>query len=289
MSRVLVTGGSGQLGRAIDYVARSSANSYVVVSHDEVDICDSRSISDAIERHNVDTIINCAAYTNVDGAEDDEARAVEINGSAVAKLAEVCHDRGIHLIHISTDYLFGGDGERRIPYTEEDAIAPINTYGRSKAIGESRVVELGGIVVRTSWLYAPWGRNFVRTILRLAEEHSELSVVDDQRGSPTSALGLARMLVTIVDGGAVAQMSGVYHYSDSGETSWYGFASEILSQAGVTGCRVKACSTAERGMRAKRPAYSVLDTRRIAQVEGVEIAPWQERLKEVITIIKESR
>ncbi len=288
MHRVLITGGSGQLGMAIHLTSSYSSNSYIVAPHDEVDICDKRSIVEAIERHNIDTVINCAAYTNVDGAEDDEARAIEINSTAVAMLAHICHDRDIRLIHISTDYVFGGDVQRTTPYIESDNMAPINAYGRSKAMGETKVTELGGIVIRTSWLYAPWGKNFVRTILRLANEREEISVVDDQRGSPTSALGLARMLVTIIDNGAAEQMSGIYHYSDLGETTWHGFAREIVTQAGVASCTIAACSTAERNMRAQRPSYSVLNTKRMATIEGVEIAPWQERLKEVITIIKES-
>lgn len=288
MRRVLITGGSGQLGMAIVCVAKSSVNSYIAVSHDEVDICHGESIVEAIEHHNIDTIINCAAYTNVDGAEDDEARAVEINGHAVATLAHICRDRGIRLIHISTDYLFGGNAQRATPYIESDSVAPINAYGRSKVMGEAAVVEMGGIVIRTSWLYAPWGRNFVRTILHLAQERDELSVVDDQRGVPTSALGLARMLVAIIDNGSVELMRGVYHYSDMGETTWYGFAKEIVAQAGIDRCAIRACSTAERNMRAQRPAYSVLNTERIAAIRGVDMAPWQERLKEVITIINES-
>lgn len=288
MRRILITGGSGQLAQAIAYAAKGSANSYICTTHDEVDICHSESIIEAIERHQAEVVINCAAYTNVDGAEDDEARATQINGSAVATLAQLCRDRHITLIHISTDYVFGGDSRRTTPYSESDAIAPINAYGRSKAMGERAVVACGGIVIRTSWLYAPWGRNFVRTILRLAEEREELSVVDDQRGVPTSALGLARMLVAIVDNNSTELMEGIYHYSDKGETTWCDFAREIVAQAKIESCTIRACSTAERNMRAERPTYSVLNTTRIATIRGVEIAPWQERLQEVITIIKES-
>ena len=275
------------MARAIEREARGGEDSYILMSHDAMDICSGESIEEVLSRERVDVVINCAAYTIVDGAEDDEVRATEINGHAVERLAKVCRRRGIRLIHISTDYVYGGDCERTTPYREGDDIAPINAYGRSKAVGERGVVEHGGIVVRTSWLYAPWGKNFVLTILRLAGEHKELSVVDDQRGVPTSALGLARMLVGVVASGAVETMGGIYHYCDGGETTWHGFAQEIVTMAGIEGCTVKACSTAERNMRAKRPAYSVLNTERIASIEGVEIAPRQERLKEVITIIKQ--
>lgn len=275
------------MARAIEREARGGEDGYILMSHDAMDICSGESIEEVLSRERVDVVINCAAYTIVDGAEDDEVRATGINGHAVERLAKVCRRRGIRLIHISTDYVYGGDCERTTPYREGDDIAPINAYGRSKAVGERGVVEHGGIVVRTSWLYAPWGKNFVLTILRLAGEHKELSVVDDQRGVPTSALGLARMLVGVVASGAVETMGGIYHYCDGGETTWHGFAQEIVTMAGIEGCTVKACSTAERNMRAKRPAYSVLNTERIASIEGVEIAPWQERLKEVITIIKQ--
>jgi dTDP-4-dehydrorhamnose reductase len=188
------------------------------------------------------------------------------------------------MMYISTDYVFGGDSERRTPYTESDATAPLNIYGRSKAEGEVAVVEHDGIVIRTSWLYAPWGKNFVLTMLRLGRERDEISVVNDQRGTPTSALGLARAIVLMVDTAAIESMRGIYHYTDGGECTWHDFACEIMLQAGLA-CRVEPCTTAERNMRAKRPAYSVLNTERIAAIEGITIAPWQERLKEVISLI----
>ncbi|MBQ1173937.1 MAG: sugar nucleotide-binding protein, partial [Alistipes sp.] len=137
----------------------------------------------------------------------------------------------------------------------------------------------------TSWLYAPWGNNFVLTMLRLGMEHEEISVVDDQRGTPTSALGLSRALVAMVDGGTIESMHGIYHYTDGGECTWYDFACEIMHQADLE-CRVAPCKSHERNMRAERPAYSVLNTARIAVIEGIEIAPWQQRLHEVITLIK---
>ena len=285
MHRVLVTGGNGQLGEAIRRAAEHSANRYTFATVEELDICDSATVERYVTENDIDTVINCAAYTDVEGAEDNIDLAHTINSSAVAGLSHVCKKHNIKLIHISTDYVFGGNAERRTPYTESDPTAPLNVYGESKALGEVAVIERDGIVIRTSWLYAPWGKNFVLTMLRLGKEHNEISVVDDQRGTPTSALGLARALVAMVDNGPVESMRGIYHYTDGGNCTWCDFAREIMAQADLD-CHVAACTTAERNMRAQRPTYSVLNTERIATIEGITIAPWQERLKEVISLIK---
>ena len=284
MRRVLVTGGNGQLGEAICHAAKGSINHYTFATIDELDICNGADVEHYIAENKIDTIINCAAYTDVEGAEDNINMAYAINSTAVASLAEVCKMLNVRLIHISTDYVFGGDSERSTPYTESDATAPLNIYGRSKAEGEVAVIEHDGIVIRTSWLYAPWGRNFVLTMLRLGREHEVISVVNDQRGTPTSALGLARAIVLMVDTDAIDTMRGIYHYTDGGACTWHDFACEIMAQAGLK-CRVEPCTTAERNMRAERPAYSVLNTERIAAIDGIEIAPWQERLREVISLI----
>ena len=284
MHRILVTGGNGQLGEAIRRAAEGSTNSYTFATVDELDICNGADVERYISDNKIDTIVNCAAYTDVEGAEDNQDMAFAINGTAVAEMAEACKRLNVKLIHISTDYVFGGDTMRRTPYTEGDATAPINVYGASKEQGEVAVVKHDGIVVRTSWLYAPWGKNFVLTMLRLGKEREEISVVNDQRGTPTSALGLARAIVTMVDGVAVESMRGIYHYTDGGECTWHDFACEIMREAGLA-CRVEPCTTAERNMRAARPAYSVLNTARMAAIEGIEITPWQERLREVISLI----
>jgi dTDP-4-dehydrorhamnose reductase len=249
-----------------------------------LNICNRADVERYITENKIDTIINCAAYTDVEGAEDNEAAAYAINSTAVAGLAETCKRLSVKLLHISTDYVFGGDTMRRTPYTEDDTIAPLSVYGKSKAEGEVAVIEHNGIVIRTSWLYAPWGKNFVLTMLRLGREREAVSVVDDQRGTPTSALGLARAIVLMVDTDAIDTMRGIYHYTDGGECTWHDFACEIMQQAGLA-CRVEPCATKERNMRAERPAYSVLDTARIAAIKGIDIAPWQERLKEVISLI----
>ncbi len=284
MHRVLVTGGNGQLGEAIRRAAEGSANSYSFATIEELDICNSADVERYITVNNIDVVINCAAYTDVEGAEDNTEAAYAINSSAVAELAIACKRHNIKLIHISTDYVFGGEALRSTPYTEEEPMAPLSVYGASKAKGEAAVTKHGGIVIRTSWLYAPWGKNFVLTMLRLGSERDAISVVDDQRGTPTSALGLARALVALVDSGAIDDMCGIYHYTDGGQCTWYDFACEIMMQAGLE-CRVERCTTAERNMRAARPTYSVLGTARIEAIKGIEIAPWQERLREVISLL----
>lgn len=284
MHRVLVTGGNGQLGEAIRRAAEGSANSYSFATIEELDICNSAAVERYITVNNFDVVINCAAYTDVEGAEDNTEAAYAINSSAVAELAMACKRQNIKLIHISTDYVFGGEALRSTPYTEEEPTAPLSVYGASKAKGEAAVTKHGGIVIRTSWLYAPWGKNFVLTMLRLGSERDAISVVDDQRGTPTSALGLARALVALVDSGAIDSMCGIYHYTDGGECTWYDFACEIMMQAGLE-CRVERCTTSERNMRAARPTYSVLSTARIEAIKGIEIAPWQERLHEVISLL----
>lgn len=289
MRRILVTGGSGQLGRAIRLKSSTSPNSYLFATHKDLDICDSEAVERYIAENEIDTIINCAAYTNVEGAEEHTEEAYAINRNAVTTLAEVCNNHGIKLIHISTDYVFGGNKERNTPYTEDDTPEPVNVYGESKAQGELEALKArDSITIRTSWLYSPWCKNFLLTILRLAGEREEINVVNDQRGTPTSALGLAETLVDIIDSGATDDMSCIYHYADGGECTWYDFARTIVEEAGIDSCRVVACSSREREMKAERPSFSVLDTRRIGEISGIRILPWRERLKEVMDIIKES-
>lgn len=284
MRKIVITGGCGQLGRAIMEVAQGSKNSYIALSSDEADICDAEAMERLISAHNAEVIINCAAYTNVERAESDAESAERVNNHGVATLAEVCNRHSVKLIHISTDYVFGGDEERTTPYTTDDRPAPINNYGRSKAHGEIAALRAeGGVVIRTSWLYAPWGKNFCRTILRIADEQEQISVVDDQRGTPTSALSLARAIVGLIDSNTIEHLAGIYHYTDGGEATWYDFAKEIVRLAGAR-CSVNPCTSQERATIAARPRYSVLDKSRIIAA-GATIRPWQETLKECITQI----
>lgn len=286
MRRVLVTGRNGQLGMAIAMLSRNSKAEYLFTTHQDLNICDKKQVEDYLLVNKIDIVINCAAYTDVEGAEVDNEVAELVNCHGVLILAQLCLKHNIQLIHISTDYVFGGDKRRRTPYSEEELPSPINKYGFSKARGEVAAIKHNGIVIRTSWLYSPWGKNFLLTMLHLGKERQEVSVVNDQRGAPTSSLGLARALVAIIDNGEIDNMHNIYHYTDGSDCTWYDFACEIMAQAGMT-CRVVPCTSAERNMRAERPAYSVLSTERIAAIRGVEIAPWQERLSEVITLINE--
>ena len=282
MPKVLVTGANGQLAEAIRHTAGKECD-YTFASIADLDICDTKAIERYLANNKVDIIINTAAYTDVEGAEDNEAMAMAVNGDAVRELARIAESRGIKLIHISTDYVFGGDTRHQMPYTEDDEVAPISAYGRTKAVGEAAVVEHGGIVLRTAWLYSPWGKNFMLTISRLATECKEISVVDDQRGTPTSAVGLAQNIVALIASGAISDMEGIYNYTDGGDCTWCDFAREIVALRGYN-CHVEACTTAERNTRAERPVYSVLDTKRIAAIGCISIEPWQERLKEVISL-----
>lgn len=281
MLKVIVTGGTGQLATAIAKLCTQSKNSYIITSIEELDICSMESVSRGLQ--NADIVINCAAYTNVEAAEENIEEATRINRDGVANIAKVARERGIKLIHISTDFVFGGDNERATPYHEQEAPSPINVYGKTKAEGEAEALTApGAIVLRTSWLYAPWGHNFVNTIIGRARQGAELRVVDDQRGTPTSAISLAQAIIEIIESGTWQTMEGIYHYSDLGESSWYDFAKEILRIAEVE-TRITPCKSSEWQSKAKRPHYSVLDTSRIAKLGIVALKPWQERLREVIT------
>ena len=281
MLKVIVTGGTGQLATAIAKLCTQSKNSYIITSIEELDICSMESVSRGVQ--DADIVINCAAYTNVEAAEENIEEATRINRDGVANIAKVARERGVKLIHISSDFVFGGDNERTTPYSEQEAPSPINVYGKTKAEGEAEALTApGAIVLRTSWLYAPWGHNFVNTIIGRARQGAELRVVDDQRGTPTSAISLAQAIIEIIESGAWQTMEGIYHYSDLGEASWYDFAKEILRIAEVE-TRITPCKSSEWQSKAKRPHYSVLDKSRIAKLGIVALKPWQERLREVIT------
>jgi dTDP-4-dehydrorhamnose reductase len=222
------------------------------------------------------TVINCAAWTDVDGAEQNEAAATRINGDAVACLAQRCKEVGAVLVHYSTDYVF--DGEASSPYAVNHPLAPLNAYGRSKAAGERALTQAGGkhLLLRTSWLYAPWAKNFVRTILRAGSEKSSLRVVSDQVGRPTSAESLAAISLSLLE----REARGTLHVTDGGECSWYEFAGAIL-ELGKSQCRVEPCSSAEYPRPAKRPSYSVLDLGPTEALIG-PLPPWRDNLASVI-------
>jgi dTDP-4-dehydrorhamnose reductase len=224
--------------------------------------------------------VNCAAYTNVDRAEEEPEVAKRVNATAVAILARVARYHNARLIHISTDYVFGGE-RFDAPIKEDQEPAPLGVYGRTKLLGERAIVETGCdyVIIRTSWLYSTYGKNFVKTILRLAAEREELCVVNDQIGSPTYAKVLAGVIAQICENRDFE--SGIYHYSNRGEISWCDFARAVVKLAGAE-CRIKPCTTAEYGAKALRPAYSVLDTSKICKALGCEIPDWRDSLAECI-------
>jgi dTDP-4-dehydrorhamnose reductase len=281
----LILGSSGMLGRAWRELLTSRGIAFTHGDSDKFDITDSRSIDGALEGHRVTHVINCAAWTDVDGAEANEAAATRINGEGVAIVAAACAKAGAMLVHYSTDYVF--DGEATTPYRTDQPRKPLNAYGRSKAVGEEaleqhRAAMLRWLCLRTSWLYAPWGKNFLRTIAAAALTKPTLRVVNDQRGRPTSAQHLARASLLMIERGA----TGMHHLTDGGECTWFEFACEIVDvlrdQGGAgTLATVSPCMSAEFPRPAKRPAYSVLDVSRTEAIIG-PLPSWKEHVRDAV-------
>lgn len=272
--RILITGAKGQLGTELADNADQQKHELVLADKEEFDLTDKASIESFLEKTKPETIINCAAYTQVDAAETDEAMARKVNADAPETMARWCAKSGAKLIQISTDYVFSGN--HPTPYTEEDAPDPQSVYGRTKFEGERRVAEADGnaIIVRTAWLYSPYGKNFVKTMLKLMAEKEELRVVADQIGSPTCAADLARALLALADKNGV---QGIYHFTNEGVASWYDLAHAIAEYSGSK-CRVLPIKTEAYPTPAKRPAYSVLDKSKIKDLIG-PIRHWREALK----------
>jgi len=273
MIDLLITGVHGQLGRALEKQARQRGLSVAGHDLDTLDIRDAAAVAELVGTLEPRTLINCAAFTTVDACEADEAAATAVNGTAVGHLAAACNAAGARLVHLSTDYVFSGDGTR--PYIESDPVAPASAYGRSKLEGErlARTADRH-LIVRTAWLYGHGGANFVEAIRRQIDGGAaSLRVVADQVGSPTFCDDLAEALLELVD----AEAGGVLHAANSGSTSWHGFAVEIVRLIGAE-VAVHAVTTADYPRPAKRPAYSVLDTSRLAAVIGRPLPPWQEAL-----------
>jgi len=273
MVDLLITGVHGQLGRALEMMARQRGLTVAGHDVDTLDIRDAAAVAALVGALEPTTLINCAAFTAVDACEADEAAATAINGTAVGHLAAACNAAGARLVHLSTDYVFSGDGDR--PYTESDPVAPASAYGRSKLEGErlARTADRH-LIVRTAWLYGRGGASFVEAIRRqINGGASSLRVVADQVGSPTFCDDLAEALVDLVD----AEAGGVVHAVNSGSTSWHGFAVEIVRLLGAE-VAVHPVTTADYPRPAKRPAYSVLDTSRLAAVIGRPLPSWQEAL-----------
>lgn len=272
---VLLLSPDGMLGHAWHLLLERESVSFEEVSYPEFDLTDRESTARAVDDR-FKTVINCSAYTDVDGAETDEETARAINGTGIGVLAELCGRSEALLVHYSTDYVFNGDAHR--PYSTDHPLDPVNAYGRSKALGEERIRAAGDkhLIIRTSWLYAPWAKNFVRTMARLCQEREVLKVVDDQRGRPSSAEQLAQSSQRLLARGG----RGTFHLTDGGECTWYDFARAIADQVGAT-CRIEPCSTEEFPRPAKRPRYSVLDLTASEALAG-PLPPWQQCLASVL-------
>lgn len=278
---ILVTGCNGQLGSALRLASGESRHRYRFTDTEELDITSAEAIEKFFSKEKVDVVINCAAYTAVDLAEEQEDIADKINHKAVALLAKACAQHDATLIHISTDYIFSGSATE--PISEESEPAPLNAYGRTKLAGENAVVTSGCryIIVRTSWLYSEFGKNFVKTMRNLTATRPEVRVVADQFGTPTYAGDLAAAIVQIIESGQHCKC-GVFNYSNRGECSWYDFAVEIARQSGNNECKITPCTTADYPTKAVRPRYSVLNKSKFVATFGIEIPAWKKSLAKCI-------
>lgn len=277
---ILITGCNGQLGNEMQLL-ESQYPQYQWYNTDvqELDISNQQAIEQFVAAHEIDGIVNCAGYTAVDKAEENEELCAMLNQHAPAYLAAAVEKRGGWMVHISTDYVF--DGTHHTPYVETDEPCPNSVYGRTKLAGEQEVMQhcKRSVIIRTAWLYSTFGNNFVKTMIRLGKERPELGVIFDQIGTPTYAGDLAKAIMAVVEKGI---MPGIYHFSNEGVISWYDFTKAIHRLAGITTCHVRPLHTAEYPTPANRPHFSVLDKTKIKTVYGIEIPYWEESLKDCI-------
>lgn len=284
---VLITGANGQLGNEMRRLGAVSPNNYIYTDVAELDITDAAAVAQFVKENAVNIIVNCAAYTNVDKAESDEPTAELINATAVANLASAMKEVDGTLFHVSTDYVFGNEGNT--PRTEDMPLNPLGVYGRTKLRGEQAIAETGckAIIIRTAWLYSEFGNNFLKTMMRLTAEREELNVVFDQVGTPTYAGDLALAIFSIIEGGLYAGNEGIYHFSNEGVCSWYDFATEIAMAAGNTACKVLPCHSDEFPSPVKRPSFSVLDKTKIKNTFSIEIPHWRDSMLYCIKRLKQ--
>ena len=287
MKTILVTGAAGQLGSEMRNLAPGTPDRYIFTDVVDIpdtvklDITDIDAVRSLCSAESVDAIVNCAAYTNVDKAESDEALADLLNNKAVGNLATVAAERGALLVHVSTDYVFGGNS--CIPYKEDAPTAPLGVYGRTKLAGEEAVKASGCkyLIFRTAWLYSPYGKNFVKTMLKLTAEKDSLKVVFDQVGSPTYAADLAAVIVKALADGS---RTGIYHFSNEGVCSWFDFACAIRDLAGNK-CDIAPCHSDEFPSPVRRPAFSVLDKTKVKTDFGITVPHWYDSLKKCLSLI----
>jgi dTDP-4-dehydrorhamnose reductase len=285
---ILITGANGQLGNELRVLFSNYQEfNFFPTDIDNLDLTKKEAISAFIDNHQIDYIVNCAAYTAVDKAEDDVELCYKINRDAVKNLAEAAQGKA-RIIHISTDYVF--DGKAIAPYKETDAINPQSVYGKSKLEGEQILMTVcpESIIIRTAWLYSSYGNNFVKTMLHLGKERTELNVVCDQKGTPTYAADLAQAILSIIAYSEKEKTvhSGIYHYSNEGIISWYDFTEKIFQLAGITSCRVNPIPTDQYPTKASRPMYSVLDKTKIKETFQILVPEWEVSLEKCMCLIK---
>lgn len=287
---ILVTGADGQLGREMQIASRGSRNRFIFTDiageHERLDITDPQAIADIVRENHVNVIVNCAAYTNVDKAETDPETANLLNNIAAGNLADAMKAVNGTLIHISTDYVFQGD--MNIPYREDWPTEPLGVYGKTKLAGEKSIEATGcaSIIIRTAWLYSPFGKNFVKTMRDLTSSRESLKVVFDQVGTPTYAGDLAETICRIIENGQLDK-TGIYHFSNEGVCSWFDFAKAICEMSGNT-CDIRPCHSDEFPSPVARPHFSVLDKTKIKQTFGIRIPYWTDSLKLCIEEIENS-
>ena len=286
---ILVTGANGQLGQAMRAASADSKDHYIFTDVAELDITDAAAVAALVKTEHINVIVNCAAYTNVDKAEDDEAFAELLNATAVRHLADAVRGNDGVLIHVSTDYVFGGS-QGNTPRKESEPVNPTGVYGLTKLHGEQAISASGAkaLIFRTAWLYSETGKNFVKTMMALTSSKSELKVVFDQCGTPTYARDLAEAIVRIIDRRLMEGNEGIYHFSNEGVCSWYDFTKMIAMMAGNTGCDIQPCHSSEFPSKVVRPSYSVLDKTKYKATFGTTVPYWTDSLVKCINNLKEN-
>ena len=279
---ILVTGANGQLGNEMRVVSKGSSDRYIFTDVEELDITNRDAVTNFVKENDIKVVVNCAGYTNVEKAEDEEKLAELINAQAVEYLALACRENHATLIHISTDYVFGGN-EGNTPRKENEPVNPTGAYGRTKLHGEQAIWKVGCnyLIIRTAWLYSEFGNNFVKTMRKLTSERDKLNVVFDQIGTPTYAFDLANVIFKIIEERRYDKLTGIYHFSNEGVISWYDFAKEICELSGNS-CDIQPCHSDEFPSKVKRPSYSVLDKTKIKNSLNITIPHWKESLKKCI-------
>ena len=284
MDTILITGSHGQLGNEMQQAAaRFPAFRFIYTDVEDLDICDKAALDAFVKANAVNVIVNCAAYTAVDKAEDDVELCYKINAEAVRNIGEVAHQNGLKVVHVSTDYVF--DGTNYVPYSEDQAVSPNTVYGKSKLAGEQALMETceQAVILRTAWLYSSFGNNFVKTMIKLGTERDSLNVIFDQIGTPTYAADLADTILKILSHETFTP--GMYHFSDEGVCSWYDFTKTIHRIAGIT-CDVRPIETKDYPARTPRPHYSVLNKAKIKATYGITIPHWEESLERCMKILQ---